>query len=46
MLSLFCVLLVVEQPTVKANSDMTLIILNEIRICFIFASPLFWFDLA
>jgi hypothetical protein len=45
MLSLFCVLLVVEQPTVNANRDMTLIILNDVRICFIFASSLLWFDL-
>ena len=41
MLSLFCVLLVVEQPTVNANRDMTLIMLNESRICFIFASSRF-----
>jgi len=33
MLSLFCVLLVVVQPTVNANRDMTLIMLNEVRIC-------------
>ena len=45
MLSLFCVLLVVEQPTVNANRDMTLIILNEVRICFIFILLFFWFDL-
>jgi hypothetical protein len=45
MLSLFCVLAVVAQPTVNANKDMTLIILNDVRICFIFASSLFWFDL-
>jgi hypothetical protein len=36
MLSLFCVLLVVAQPTVNANRAMTLIMLNEVRICFIF----------
>jgi hypothetical protein len=35
MLSLFCLLLVVAQPTVNANRDMTLIVLNEVRI-FIF----------
>jgi len=34
MLSLFWVLLVVEQPTVNANRAMTLIVLNEFRICF------------
>src|ERR1700747_1339913 len=34
MLSLFWVLLVVVQPTVNANRDMTLIILNESRTCF------------
>jgi hypothetical protein len=34
MLSLFWVLLVVAQPTVNANRAMTLIMLNEIRICF------------
>src|ERR1700730_7453100 len=34
MLSLFCVLLVVAQPTVNANRDMTLIMLNESRNCF------------
>src|SRR6266545_3743665 len=34
MLSLFWVLLVVAQPTVNANRDMTLIMLNELRICF------------
>jgi hypothetical protein len=38
--------LVVAQPTVNANRAMTLIMLNEVRICFIFASVLFWFDLA
>src|SRR5213078_4251286 len=36
MLSLFWVLLVVAQPTVNANRVMTLITLNEVRICFIF----------
>src|SRR5436189_2312105 len=36
MLSLFCVLLVVAQPTVNANRAMTLIMLNKVRICFIF----------
>src|SRR5438552_7688890 len=36
MLSLFCVLLVVAQPTVNANRAMTLIMLNEVRSCFIF----------
>src|SRR5437667_5795523 len=40
MLSLFCVLLVVAQPTVNANRAMTLIISNNVRICFIFASSL------
>jgi hypothetical protein len=40
MLSLFWVLLVVEQPTVNANRAMTLIVLNEVRIRFIFASLL------
>src|SRR4029078_3278137 len=35
MLSLFCVLLVVEQPTVNANRAMTPIVLNEILISFI-----------
>src|SRR6266496_6786952 len=34
MLSLFWVLLVVAQPTVNANRAMTLIMLNELRICF------------
>src|ERR1043166_33321 len=34
MLSLFWVLLVVAQPTVRASRDMTLIILNESRTCF------------
>jgi len=34
MLSLFCVLLVVAQPIVNANRDMTLIMLNESRTCF------------
>jgi len=36
MLSLFWVLLVVEQAVVNANRDMTLSILNVIRNCFIF----------
>src|SRR2546421_9445751 len=37
MLSLLCVLVwVVAQPAINANSAMALIILNEIRICFIF----------
>src|SRR5947199_5174581 len=36
MLSLFWVLLVVAQPTVNANRAMTLITLNDVRICFIF----------
>jgi hypothetical protein len=35
MLSLFWVLLVVEQPTVNANRAMTPIVLNEVRIRFI-----------
>jgi len=39
MLSLFCVLLVVAQPTANANRAMTLIMLNESRICFIFIGP-------
>jgi len=30
------VLLVVAQPTVNANRAMTLIMFNEVRICFIF----------
>src|SRR5262245_26292987 len=34
MLSLFCVLLVVAQPTVNANRDMTLVMLNKSRTCF------------
>src|SRR5258707_13594639 len=34
MLSLFWVLFVVAQPTVNANRAMTLIVLNEFRICF------------
>jgi hypothetical protein len=38
---LFWVLLVVEQPTVNANRAMTLIVVNEVRIRFIFASS--WF---
>ena len=37
MFSLLCVLVwVVAQPAINANSAMALIILNEIRICFIF----------
>jgi hypothetical protein len=36
MLSLFWVLLVVAQPTVNANRATTAIMLNEVRICFIF----------
>src|SRR5207247_8146936 len=36
MLSLFWVLLVVAQPAVNDNRAMTLIALNEVRICFIF----------
>jgi hypothetical protein len=32
MLSLFCVLLVVEQPAVNANRAMTLTMLNDVRI--------------
>src|SRR5206468_4230456 len=36
MLSLFWVLLVVAQPTVNANRALTPIMLNEVRICFIF----------
>src|SRR6266516_3217077 len=40
MLSLLWVLVcVVAQPTVSANKAMTLIILNETRICFIFLVP-------
>src|SRR6476659_3673391 len=35
MLSLFCVLLVVEQLAVNANRAMTAIVLNEVRIRFI-----------
>jgi hypothetical protein len=45
MLSLFWVLLVVLQPTVNANRATTLIVFNEVRICFILASSLLWFDL-
>jgi hypothetical protein len=45
MLSLFCVLLVVEQPTVNANRAMTLTMLNDVRIRFIFVPLLLWFDL-
>src|SRR5206468_1338677 len=41
MLSLFCVLLVVAQPTVNANRAMTLIMLNETGICFMFLG---WFQ--
>src|SRR5437867_1370219 len=36
MLSLFCVLVVVAQPTVSANRAMTLMMLNETCICFMF----------
>ena len=35
----------VEQPTVNANRAMTLTMLYEVRICFIFILLLFWFDL-
>ena len=43
MLSLFWVLLVVAQPTVNANRAMTLIMLNEVCICFIFLGSIqFW----
>jgi hypothetical protein len=35
-LSLFWVLLVVEQPVVNANRAMTPMMVNEVRICFIF----------
>src|SRR5207247_7862779 len=46
MLSLFWVLLVVAQPTVNANGDMTLIMLNESRTCFMILGSLglrlFW----
>jgi len=38
MLSLFLVLPVVAQPTINANRAMTLIMLNEFRICFMFFS--------
>src|SRR5206468_12884862 len=41
MLSLFCVLPVVAQPTVNANRAMTLIMLNETGICFMFLG---WFQ--
>jgi hypothetical protein len=47
MLSLFWVLLVVEQPAVNANRAMTLTILNDVRICFIFVPRCFgliWFQ--
>src|SRR4026209_1244839 len=40
MLSLFWVLLVVAQPTVNANRAMTLTVLNEVLICFIFLNSL------
>jgi hypothetical protein len=40
MLYLFCVLLVVAQPTVNVTKAMTLIVLNEVRICFIFLDSL------
>jgi len=37
MFSLLCVLVwVVAQPTINANNAMALIVLNEIRICFMF----------
>src|SRR5881296_1496372 len=39
MLSLFWVLLVVEQPAVNANRAMTPIMLNEVGSCFIFLGP-------
>src|SRR6266550_4072980 len=40
MLSLFCVpVCVLAQPAVSANRAMALIVLNEIRICFIFLVP-------
>src|SRR5262249_29610229 len=39
MLSLFCVLAVVAQPAVNANRTMTLVVLNEVRICFILLIP-------
>src|SRR5438045_8176882 len=40
MLSLLCVLVcVVAQPTIKANTAMALMILNETCICFIFLVP-------
>jgi hypothetical protein len=42
---LFWVLLVVVQPAVNANSAITPTMLNEVRICFIFAFYLLWFDL-
>src|SRR5882672_7452326 len=46
MLSLFWVLLVVAQPTVNANRDITLIMLNESRACFMILGSLglrlFW----
>jgi hypothetical protein len=38
MLSLFCVLVVVAQPTISASRAVTLIILNE-TICFIYLVP-------
>src|SRR6201982_696803 len=47
MLSLFCVLAVVAQPTVNADRATTLIVLNEVRICFIFNTRCFgliWFQ--
>jgi hypothetical protein len=47
MLSLFWVLLVVVQPAVNANRDMTPIILNEVCIRFIFVPRCFgliWFQ--
>jgi hypothetical protein len=45
MLSLFWVLLVVVQPTVNAKRAMTLTMLNEVRICFIFVPVCLVFDL-
>src|SRR6059036_1922426 len=43
MLSLFWVLLVVAQPAVNANRATTAIMLNEVRICFIFIGSSFQF---
>jgi hypothetical protein len=36
---------VVAHPAINANRAMTPTMLNEVRICFIFVCPLFWFDL-